>query len=150
MSLWLSGDGYVATIQICVREALGIREANLCRVRHRGVPVAAVGQNDQLVCAFVQLEGCCAKACLAQYLIGLLDARSAEIIYGEIQAAADVGWLRAGNTGVWRLLQLDANHEVALGDLGCNILRNGHLLASDQCPEYAKGQYGLYESKQCY
>ena len=99
-------NGYVVIIQECISKALGIRETNLRRIGHCGVSVAAVCQNHQLVCALVQLERCCSKTRITPNLIGLLDAGTAEIVYGKIQAAADIHETCPRNSGEWCLLQL--------------------------------------------
>ena len=118
---------------------MGIRETNLRRIGHGGVSVAAVCQDHQLVCTLVQLEGCCAKASITQHLVDLLDAGTAEIVYGKIQAAANIHESRPRISVKWCLLQLgNTDYEIAIWRLGDDIFLYGDFLARSQCPENAK------------
>ena len=83
------GDG--GTIEEGVGISLGIGELYLCGVGHRGIAIAAMGYDYQLVPTFGELEGGCSEFIVAIYLVGLLHLGVFGIIYCEVDVGADAG-----------------------------------------------------------
>ena len=118
----VGGDSDVLAVKEGVAVAIAVVELDGLGVGHGGVALAAVGHDDELEGAGVELEGGLAEAGVGRGLVDLLEAGVA-IIDGEVEVGAGVGGGGAGVVGEGGLLQLeDADGEVASGSAAGRIV----------------------------
>jgi len=78
------GDDLVIEERVRITDI--IRELYLLRIGHRGVTLAAMRYDHQLVVALGQLERGGTEVRITQLLVGLLDTVASHVIEGEVQA----------------------------------------------------------------
>ena len=126
------GDGDVFAVEEGVAVAVAVVEVYLFGVGHGGVALAAMGHDDELVGAGVELEGGLAEIGIGRGLVDLLVA-GVSFIDGEVEARAGVGGGSAGEVGEGCLLELeDADGEVAGGGGAGGLIEIGLLAGGEE------------------
>lgn len=111
----VGGDGDILTVEEGVAVAIAVVKLDLFGVGHGGVALAAVGHDDQLIGAGIELEGDMSEIGHVRGLVDLLEA-GFTIIDGEVEVSAGVRGGSAGVVGEGGLLELeDGDGEVAGG-----------------------------------
>jgi len=111
------GDGDILAVEEGVAVAIAVVELDGPWVSHGGVALAAVGHDDQLIGAGIELEGDMSEIGHVRGLVDLLEAIVA-VINGEVEVSTGVRGSSAGVAGEGSLLELeDGDGEVAGGSI---------------------------------
>ena len=132
----VGGDGDILTVEEGVTVAIAVVELDLLGVGHGGVALAAVGHDDQLIGAGIELEGDMSEIGHVRGLVDLLEAFVA-VIDGVVEVGAGFGGGCAGVVGEGGLFQLeDGDGEVARsGGAGGDFVTIGLLTGGEEKKE---------------